>query len=62
MIKKSNKTFNWEGYNKDVEEYKFGDLTLKELKDWARKWSFKVVKRGGEIYLKGKYGYSFKWK
>ncbi len=63
MEKIINKTFNWEGYNSGGKEYKFEDLTLDELKDWAEKWGFKVKKIKNKTYVVSKHN-SFKmlWK
>lgn len=55
MIKLNN-TFHWENYNKGKEEYKFEDLTIKELKDWAKKWNFEIKKIKNKIYVISKFG------
>lgn len=54
-----NKIFNWEGYNKGRQEYRFEDLTEEELKEWAKNWGFKIKKIKGKVYLRGKNGFCF---
>ncbi len=59
---KTNKTFNWEGYNDGRKEHKFEDLTEEELEKWAYNFEHKIERTKKGIYLRGKRGDRMKWK